>query len=203
MPRPPEKDRAIGLLSAFRDFFRLLARIADDAQGLSAWARLVAGAVLGWWLYVPLHELLHAAGCLLGGGEVGRLEIHPLYGGGMLARILPFVQAGGQYAGRLSGFDTGGSDWVYALTIALPYLLSLPSLAVMEQAARRSGRLLFGLALPFFLAPLVSLSGDFYELGSLGLFQLWPGPQGIHRGLVSDDLFRLFGEVSAPESLLS
>jgi hypothetical protein len=41
---------------------------------------------------------------------VWRLEIDPLYGGALLARWLPFVEAGGEYAGRLSGFDTAGSD---------------------------------------------------------------------------------------------
>jgi len=47
---------------------------------------------------------------------VSRLEIDPLYGADALARIFPFVSPGGAYAGRLSGFDTRGSDWIYWLT---------------------------------------------------------------------------------------
>src|SRR5258708_7146966 len=83
------------------------------AAGGAALAWAGAGLLAGGWVYVPAHELLHAAACRLAGGEVRRLEIAPLYGGTALARLLPFVAAGGDYAGRLSGFDTRGSDLVY------------------------------------------------------------------------------------------
>ena len=43
-----------------------------------------------------LHELLHAAACLAAGGEVTRLEIAPQYGGGLMARVFPFVVSGGE-----------------------------------------------------------------------------------------------------------
>src|SRR5262249_2715862 len=82
----------------------------------------VAGGMLaGWWIYVPVHELLHAAGCRLTGGGVTRLEIGAVYGGALLSRVLPFVVAGGEDAGRLSGFDTHRSDRIY-----LPPALPLP-----------------------------------------------------------------------------
>ena len=86
---------------------------------------LLVIALGGWILYVPIHELLHAAGCLALGGRVDELEIQAMYGGALLERVFPFVRAGGEYAGRLTGFDTGGSDLVYLATVATPFLLSL------------------------------------------------------------------------------
>jgi hypothetical protein len=41
------------------------------------------------------------------------------------------------------------------------------------------------------------LTGDFLEAGSLALYQIWPGPDQIHRQLVSDDLFRLLNQVGS------
>ena len=162
----------------------------------------LTGVLVGWWLYVPLHELLHALGCRMGGGEVSRLDIQPLYGGTLLAKVFHFVVADGGYAGRLSGFDTGGSDWVYALTVALPFVLTLPGFWMIEKALRKQRPFLFGAALPLALSPLLSLTGDYLELGSLLLFHLWPGPQGVHRSLISDDLFRLLGELAMPPGLI-
>jgi len=84
----------------FFDAFHGLDRCLDrGARGL---AFALLGLAVGWWIYVPIHELLHAAACLLAGGEVTRLEIAPQYGGALLARIFPFVVSGGEYAGRLS-----------------------------------------------------------------------------------------------------
>ena len=51
---------------------------AIERGGARALALVGIGLALGWWLYVPLHELLHAAACLAFGGEVTRLEIAPL-----------------------------------------------------------------------------------------------------------------------------
>ena len=86
---------------------------------------LALGLAAGWFVYVPVHELLHAAGCATTGGTVTRLEIAPLYGGALLARIFPFVVPGGDYAGRLSGFDTRGNDLVYLATDLAPFVLTL------------------------------------------------------------------------------
>jgi len=185
------------VIRPFQEIFRLYEAVLRTGPVGRAAVRLFAGLAIGWWIYVPLHELLHAAGCLLGGGVVERLEIHTLYGGGPLARLLPFVTAGGSYAGRLSGFDTCGSDMVYGLTVAFPFLLSLLGLAGLRWSARANSPLRFGLLLPLALAPLVSLTGDYYELGALLLFQLWPGPHGIYRILISDDIFRLGSELCA------
>lgn len=154
-------------------------------------ALIFLGLALGWWLYVPVHELLHALACLAAGGTVSELQLSPLYGGALLASVLPFVTAGGEYAGRLSGFETGGSDLVYAVTVLGPYLLTLwPGVWALRLAARRGRPGLFGASLPPALAPFVSLPGDAYELGSVLLTRLGPWRQlkGLLRG---DDLTRV------------
>ena len=159
-------------------------------------ASALAGFVVSAWVFVPVHELLHAAGCLLGGGGVTRLEIDPKFGGALLERVFPFVVSGGEYAGRLSGFDTGGQDWLYALTTFFPYLTTPLGFFVLGWAAARRRPGLFGASVIWAFSPVTGLTGDFYELGSLALFQLWPGPENAHRILVSDDLFRLIEEIS-------
>ena len=129
------------------------------------------------------------------GGSVSRLEIDPLYGGHLLARIFPFVAPGGDYAGRLSGFDTGGSDLVYLATDFGPFVLTLfPGVWALRRAGARGRGFGFGFWLPFALAPFLSLTGDAYEIGSLLVTQL---PPWQDRTLVSDDVFRLAGELWA------
>lgn len=180
-----------------KTFMRQYAAILSVPPATRTVWRLAVGMVVGWWVYVPVHELLHAVGCLVSGGQVTQLEIQPIYGGALLAQVLPFVTAGGDYAGRLSGFGIGGSDGVYFVTVYFPYLLSFGGLWMMEMAVARRSGFLFGAALPCALAPLVSLSGDFLEAGSLVLYQAWPGTDKIHRYLVSDDLFRLIRQVNS------
>jgi hypothetical protein len=144
---------------------------------------------------VPLHELLHAAGCWAAGGAVTRLEVDPLYGGVLLARVFPWVVAGGEYAGRLSGFDTRGSDAVYLATDLLPFVLTLPGVWALRKAARAGRPGLFGAAAPFALAPLLSLSGDAYEIGSILVTRLppWSGAAALLRG---DDVGLVFARVA-------
>jgi hypothetical protein len=145
-----------------------------DGGGVRALLRVAVGLVMGWWLYVPVHELLHAAACVATGGTVTRLEIARIYGGGLLEPVVPFVTAGGEYAGRLSGFDTGGSDLVYLATDFGPYLLTLfPGVWALRRAARRRWPLRFGAALPMALAPFVALPGDAYEIGSIVSTRVW------------------------------
>lgn len=148
------------------------------------------GLAAGWWVYVPLHELLHAAGCVLAGGTVTRLEVAPWYGGTLLAHAFPFVVAGGEYAGRLSGLDTRGSDAVYLATDLAPFVLALwPGLWAWRRAARRGAAFAFGAFLPVALAPFLSLSGDAYEIGSILVTRLppWHAAAAVLR---SDDVFR-------------
>ena len=170
----------------FRDAFRGLDRCLDaGARGLALTA---LGLFAGWWLYVPLHELLHAAACRAAGGQVSRLEIEALYGGALLARVFPFVVPASDYAGRLSGFDTRGSDLIYLATDLGPFVLSLfPGVWALRRAAAGRRPLLFGASLPFALAPFLSLTGDAYEIGSILVTRLPPWAAPAVRGLLRGD----------------
>ncbi len=160
---------------------------------------MLLGLVVGWWVYVPLHELLHALACVLFGGSVGKLEIANLYGGDLYAALFPFVVAGGEYAGRLAEFETGGSDWVYLATDLGPYVLTLfPGVWAWRRSALAKRAFGFGFWLPFALAPFISLTGDAYEIGSLAVSQLAPWQGAV--GLVGDDLFRVREVLAAQAS---
>jgi hypothetical protein len=141
------------------------------AGSLAALVLLALSLMLTWWVYVPIHELAHAWGCLLAGGQVTRLEIDEIYGAAWLARIFPYVTVGSEYAGRLSGFDTGGSDLVYLATDALPFLLTVvvgvPLLRAVPRARGHRRAVMLGAAVPVAFAPFVSLPGDYYEIGSI------------------------------------
>ena len=180
---------ALPITDLLRGQQRTLARPRD-----LAW--LLCGLLAGWWVYVPLHELLHAFGCWAAGGAVTRLEVDPLYGGALLARLFPWVVAGGEYAGRLSGFDTHGSDAVYLVTDLAPFVLTLFGVWALRRAARARRPGLFGAAAPFALAPLLSLSGDAYEIGSILVTRLpaWSDAAALLRG---DDVSLVFARVAA------
>lgn len=182
-----------------RPFLDLVRGEARCVERLADLVLLGIGLAAGWWLYVPIHELLHALACLAAGGEVTRLEIDPLYGGALLARWIPWVVPGGDYAGRLSGFDTGGSDLVYLATDLGPFVLVLfPGVWALRLAARGRRPLAFGLALPFALAPLISLTGDAYEIGSIVVTRVPPWWGEALRGLLrGDDLFRVAAAVAS------
>jgi hypothetical protein len=196
------RDRSFGqkltaiVSSPLHGFLNMYETILNSGGGFRGILSIMAGLALGWWLYVPVHELFHAAGCMIVGGEVTELRIQSLYGGDLLSRIFPFVLPGGEYAGRLSGFDTGGSDLVYANTVYFPYLLSLPGFLLLDSAVRKKAAFLFGFFIPVALAPLIGLTGDFFELGSLALFQLWPGIENANRTLISDDVFLLVSRLN-------
>ena len=181
----------------------LEARIVQAAQPFRACLLTVLGLLASWWIYVPIHELLHALGCWATGGTVTELQIAPEYGGALLARLLPFVSAGGEYAGRLSGFDTHGSDLTYLATDALPFVLTLLVGVPLLRACRRPGRPgVLGAALVLGLAPFYSLTGDYYEMGSIlvtravtALDATVPlGPPTL-AALRSDDVLRLVVEL--------
>lgn len=180
---------ALPLTDLLRGQGRVLRRRRD-----LAW--LLGGLLAGWWIYVPLHELLHAFGCLAAGGAVSRLEIDAIYGGALLARAFPWVVAGSEYAGRLSGFDTRGSDAVYLVTDLAPFLLTLLGVWALRTAARARRPALFGAAAPFALAPLLSLTGDAYEIGSILVTRLppWASAATLLRG---DDVSIVFARVGA------
>ena len=157
--------------------------------------------VVVWWVYVPAHELLHAAGCLIAGGDVTELQIAPQYGGALLARVFPFVVSGGEYAGRLTGFDTKGSDWVYLITDFGPFVLTiLIGVLLMKVCARRRRPLLFGAACVVGLAPFYNLPGDYHEMGSIITTRVFATVNPalgtpLLEALRSDDVFRLCGDI--------
>ena len=169
---PPEKHKDEANNSRKRLWPALLAGVEHTIDlGWRGWLALMLGAAVGWWLYVPLHELAHAFGCLAAGGGVSRLELAPEYGAALLADWLPFVYVGSDYAGQLTGFDTRGSDGIYLITVLAPYALTLfPGVPLLLWSSHRSGAAscaLFGASLPWALAPLLSLPGDYYEAGAI------------------------------------
>ena len=161
-------------VTPFTDLFAGLQRLADIV-GVRALPLLLVACVAGWWVYVPLHELMHAWGAELGGATVTRLDIDPIYGARLLQRIFPYVHVGSAYAGQLTGFDTHGSDLVYALTVFFPFVLSIAiGVPLLVRAARVSAPGMaaaawFGVALPMAWAPILSIAGDFYELGAIAV----------------------------------
>ena len=174
--------------------------LLDTPRRGRAIALALLAAVVSWFVYVPIHELLHAAGCWVTGGTVTELQIAPQYGGGLLARVFPFVVSGGDYAGRLSGFDTGGSDLVYLATDFAPFVLTVLVGVPILRICTRSHR----------LAPLYNLFGDYYEMGSIITTRVAAvaaeGPPAAEGGafaaLRSDDVFKLIEQVwTQPEQL--
>ena len=185
-----------GPWTLLRDLFFGLERCTRSGWRDLAW--IACGFAVGWWVYVPVHELLHAGACELSGGTVTELEIATLYGGALLERALPFVVAGGDYAGRLSGFDTGGSDLVYAATVVGPFVLTLfPGVFALRRAIGRASSWTFGFWIPVATAPLLSATGDAYELGSILVTRVAPWSAEPARELVrGEDLFRVAGDLS-------
>ena len=192
-----------------RDFIDVAAAIGS--RGLRSWLVFVVALVATWFLYVPAHELLHAAGCLLGGGDVARLEIAPEYGAALLAQVFPFVVSGSRYAGQLTGFDVHGSDATYLATVLAPYVLTVfPGVPLLQYAARArtpgpAQPWLLGIALPAALAPIASLAGDYYEAGSIVVTHLAAGgaPELPLGRLRSDDLFDLAARLHAASAPLA
>lgn len=168
---------------------------------------MLGAGVISWWVYVPVHELLHALGCYATGGTVGELQIAPEYGGAWFARLLPFVSSGGNYAGRLSGFDTHGSDLVYLATDALPFVLTVVvGVPLLKGCAVGRRPLRFGVAFVLAMAPFYCLTGDYYEMGSILTTRAFSVARGADAGglmsLRSDDIFRLGGDLwSRPQEL--
>ena len=164
------------------------------------WLLAAVSLIVAWYVYVPIHELLHALGCVATGGSVTTLEIQTQYGGALLAEVFPFVQAGGEYAGQLSDFDTHGSDLVYLATDALPFVLSiLLGVPLLRACGLASRPLLLGPAIVLALAPFYSLTGDYYEMGSIlvtrAVGEAW-------YPLRSDDVFTVMrGLWSMPEAV--
>jgi hypothetical protein len=191
------------LLRPLHDFTAAVRRVMPDLGWRTGLAAL--GATLAaWWIYVPAHELLHAFGCLAGGGSVERLEISSIYGAALLQRVFPFVAVGSEYAGQLVGFDTRGSDWTYFLTVFAPYVLTIfAGVPVLLQLVRRGrpglgSSLLFGACLPAAYASFANITGDFYEMGSIPVSRaaVALGAGSDPARWRSDDMMRLAGRLA-------
>lgn len=204
-PADQHGRRPFSLVSPWRSAWRelleaLLAVLERPGPPWIPAGALFASTLAAWWVYVPLHELLHAWGCLAAGGTVEELQIAPLYGGALLERLVPFVTAGGEYAGRLSGFDTAGSDLVYLITDLAPYLLTIvAAFPLLRAARRRRSALAAGAGTVLVAAPLIGLTGDYYEMGSILMSAL--GDSHVAgspwAALRHDDLLAVVGEFSS------
>lgn len=179
----------------------VLEKTVVDGQPLLFRMALFLGAlVASWFVYVPVHELLHAFGCWATGGTVTELQIGGLYGGHLFAMVFPFVTAGGDYAGRLTGFDTGGSALVYLATDFAPYLLTVAgAFLLLRLACAKRSPLIAGPGLILVAAPAMSVTGDYYEMGSVLVSSVitWVAPSvpvAQAHALRHDDLFALFAE---------
>ena len=183
---------------------RALSGLFARSPGPASLAWMLAGLFAGWWLYVPIHELLHVAGCVVAGGSVSRLELDPIYGAHALAAVFDFVHPASDYAGQLTGFETGGSDVVYLSCVLAPYVLTVfPGFWAWQQSVRAAAsrpspaRIAgVGALLVLAAAPLMSLPGDYYEAGSI----LVSAAAGSEAALAwrSDDVFRLVAEWPGP-----
>jgi len=180
------------------DYEILLGHVFQHHNGFRILA-LMLSALAGWWLYVPIHELLHAAGCIWSGGEVTRLELSPEYGAYFLQQWFPWVAVGSDYAGQLTGFDTRQHDGIYLATILLPYVLTIfPGMwlfyrALLSDWSHLSAWIVTGFSLAMVLAPFISIFGDMYEAASIlmsrGVSSLQPALE-LDRWR-SDDFFLL------------
>lgn len=188
------------LAAPFEDFFSGLDSGLKTLSPLN-FILIFACFIASWWIYVPVHELGHALGCILGGGSVSRLEISPLYGGSLLEKIFPFVSSGSEYAGQLTGFDTYGNDGTYMLTVFLPFLLTIfvgvPLLRSAGGMPPLKACAALGVALPIAFAPFTSFSGDYYEMGSIVVSRIAGAldPSLNSSSWRSDDVFKLAGEL--------
>ncbi len=164
-------------------------------------APMLISMIITWFIYVPIHELLHVAGVVAPGGAVSVLEVAPRYGGTILAEHIPWVVSGGVYAGRLSGFDTRGSDLIYLSCVFMPFMLSvLIGVPLVKICMKRRRPFLFGVAMVLGLAPFYNMPGDYFEMGSiittraLTLF-VGGGNPPVFVGIRSDDVFTLIANI--------
>jgi hypothetical protein len=181
-----------------RDFYSAI-EVCLAGGGTVRVLAILLSSVISWWIYVPVHELLHAIGCVMAGGSVQKLEISGIYGAAVLKKVFPFVSVGSNYSGRLAGFSTGGSDVTFFITDFLPYLLtilvgipllkSIPS----QKTSALIKSICLGVAAPIAYAPFMSVFGDYYEMGSILVSRLASaGASGMPlERWRSDDLFRL------------
>ncbi len=187
------------LLASMEPIFRV-------RHPLRVFVLMLGAMVLTWILYVPIHELAHAYGCLWTGGDVTELQISARYGGAFYAKHFDFIVTESDYAGRLSGFETHGSDLVYLATVFLPFVMSILFGVPLLKALRgRRHPILFGMAIVIGLAPFYNLTGDYLEMGSILVTRVATGSlsaPATFAGIRSDDVFKLITDmVTKPAEL--
>ena len=186
-----------------REILACLEPIMSVRNPLRAMGPMLIAMVVCWFVYVPIHELLHCAGCEVTGGDVSRLEVAPRYGAALLAKIFPFVVSGSDYAGQLTGFDTKGSDLIYLATDFGPFVLTvLLGVPLIRLCTHRRRPILFGIAVVLGLASFYNIPGDYFEMGSIittrvATFVSGAGPEPIFAGIRSDDVFTLLSDMVA------
>lgn len=187
------------LLAAMEPIFRV-------RHPLRVFIPMLVAMIVTWVLYVPIHELAHAYGCLWTGGDVTELQISARYGGAFYAKHFDFIVTESDYAGRLSGFETHGSDLVYLATVFLPFAMSVVIGVPLLKALRGRRRpMLFGVAVVIGLAPFYNLTGDYLEMGSILVTRVATGSLAApasFAGIRSDDVFKLITDmVTKPADL--
>jgi hypothetical protein len=161
--------------------------VKESVSLVRVFSPLIIILIAVWFITVPVHELLHVAGCLVSGGEVSQLTIQPMYGGAFLSRVFSFVTPGGDYAGQLKGFDTDGSDVCYFITVFFPFLLTIFfGFSLLLLAARSGNPLWHGIGIVHIILPIASITGDYYEMGSIAMTRLL----GYGSGSEQAELFR-------------
>lgn len=165
-------------------------------KGMKGFFILMLCLVIFWHIYTPIHELLHVLGCWITGGEVTELALKPQYGAHLLKKIFPFIVADSDYAGQLTGFSVP-NDLAYMVVDFLPYVLSIPGMALFVWAYQRKSAVLFGIATILGLIPIFAIPGDFFEAASLLTSRLASVLDSslAPRDLVSDDVFKLIGSL--------
>ena len=183
------------------DALRGMEPIMRVRSPLRTLAPMLISMAATWIVYVPIHELLHVAGCEVAGGEAYELEIKALYGGHILKKIFPdLIKVGGHYAGRLSSFEWYGNDLIYLVTDFMPFLLTVfIGVPLVYLCMRRRRPWLFGSAVVVGFAPFYNLPGDYYEMASISLTRFLTlfrdGGAPLYQGLRSDDVFTLVKNV--------
>ena len=185
----------------FDDVMNCLGHIMIPGNPFKVLGPMLISMIVTWFIYVPIHEMLHVVGVVAPGGEVSVLEVAPRYGGTILAKHIPWVVSGGDYAGRLSGFDTKGSDLIYLSCVFMPFVLTvLIGVPLIKLCMRRRRPILFGSAMVLGLASFYNMPGDYFEMGSiittrvLTLFYGGGNPP-VFEGIRSDDVFTLIANL--------
>ena len=142
------------------DILTAVGHIMTHRRHRSGMILMVGAMIVTWFIYVPIHELFHAYACLLTGGDVSQLNISAHYGGALLAKWIPWVSSGSDYAGQLTGFNTFGNDWIYLATDFGPYLMTLViGIPLVRLCTRRRRPILFGVGFVIAAAPFLRHPG--------------------------------------------